>query len=221
MSIAQNWRRIRAQVPPSVVVVLACKTRSVEEVREAIAAGATDLGHNYVQEAEKMVEALGESGRQVRWHMIGPLQKNKINKALRVFDAIQTIHSFEQADAVNKRAGAMGKSVGVYLEINSGGETSKSGLPPDAHTVRPLADRIDALPHLRLEGLMTMGPWHEDPEKMRPYFRLTRTLFDSMKGDRPDFRHLSMGMSDSYGVAIEEGATMIRLGTVVFGPRIY
>lgn len=219
MTIAENWRRLRDQVPPSVTIVLACKTRTAEEVREAIEAGATDLGHNYVQEAEKMVEALGETARGVRWHMIGPLQKNKINKALRVFDVIQTIHAIEQADAVDQRAGAMGKTVGVYIEINSGRESAKSGVMPDPDAVKPLADHIDALPHLRLEGLMTMGPWHEDEEKMRPYFRLTRTLFDSVKADRPDFRHLSMGMSDSYGAAIEEGGTMIRLGTIVFGPR--
>lgn len=222
MSIQSTYREIRKTVPADVDILLACKTRTPEEVLAAIDAGATDLGHNYVQEAESMAAALGERSGAVRWHMIGPLQKNKINKALRLFDVIQTVHSFKQAQEIQKRAEAVGKHLTVYIEVNIGEESAKSGVPPEQEVLEKLAREISGLKNLRLEGLMTMGPFYDDSEAIRPYFRKTRQIFDhirSLKVPGLDLTVLSMGMSDSYRVAIEEGSTMIRLGTIVFGPR--
>lgn len=223
MSIAENYRRLREEIPGHVTIVLAAKTRMAREVAEAIEAGATDIGHNYVQEAGSMHAALGDAAARVRWHMIGHLQKNKINKALPVVDMIQTIDSARAAEAVDKRVEAAGKAaVEVLIEINSGGELSKSGLRADYDAVCGVARGVAALPHLRLRGLMTMGPFLDDPEGMRPCFRATKRIFDRLGREGiPGVRMeiLSMGMSDSYRVAIEEGSTMVRLGTIVFGPR--
>ena len=222
MSIRLAYEALRREVPDHVTILLACKSRTPEEVREVIAAGATDLGQNYVQEAEAVMASLGDGAGSVRWHMIGPLQKNKINKALRLFDVVQTVHSLKQAREIQQRAEAMGKHLSVCIEVNSAEEPAKSGVAPEEAAVLDLARGIAALPNLRLEGLMTMGPFHDDPEAIRPYFRKTREIFDRIRSRKEpgvDLTVLSMGMSDSYRVAIEEGSTMIRLGTIVFGPR--
>jgi pyridoxal phosphate enzyme (YggS family) len=155
--------------------------------------------------------------------MIGHLQKNKINKALPVVDMIQTVDSVRAAEAIDKRVEAAGKSgVDVLIEINSGGEVSKSGLRADYDAVLAVARGVASMPHLRLRGCMTMGPFLDDPEDIRPYFRATREIYDRLiEQDLPGaaMEILSMGMSDSYRVAIEEGSTMVRPGTIVFGPR--
>lgn len=222
MIAADAYRRIRDAVPDHVTVLLACKKRTAEEVAALLDAGATDVGHNYVQEAEAMVEGLGSAARKARWHMIGPLQKNKINKALRLFDMVQTVGSAEQARAISERAERIGKTVSVLIEVNSGREPQKSGIIPDEPVALELARAISAQPALRLEGLMTMGPFLDDPEGLREPFRVTRELFERLREEKipgTNLRTLSMGMSDSYEIAIEEGSTMIRLGTVVFGAR--
>lgn len=222
MSISENFLKVREKVPEHVTILLACKTRTPDEVAEVIAAGATDLGHNYVQEAEEMVEVLGDTAFQARWHMIGPLQKNKINKALRLVDVIQTVHSIKQAAAIDLRAARIDKIVSVFIEINSGRESNKSGIDPDLDEVKELAEGISECENLKLEGLMTMGPFLDDPEEIRPCFRITRDLYDQVRNlnlPGADLRYLSMGMTDSYRVAIEEGSNMIRLGTGIFGPR--
>jgi PLP dependent protein len=222
MRAAEVYRRIRAAVPEHVTVVLACKKRTAEEVAALMEAGAADLGHNYVQEAEAMIAALGPAAFEARWHMIGPLQTNKINKALGLFDAIQTVGSAEQARAISERAERAGKRISALVEVNSGREPRKSGIMPDYPAVLDLARAIAELPALRLEGLMTMGPFLDDPEGLRGPFRATRELFDRLRDENipgTEIRTLSMGMSDSYEVAIEEGSTMIRLGTIVFGAR--
>lgn len=222
MSIQATYETIRKQVPEHVTIVLACKTRTPDEIRAVIDAGATNLGQNYVQEAESMIEALGPRADAVRWHMIGPLQKNKINKALRLFDVVQTVHSPKQAREIQKRAEAVGKHLSVCIEVNIGEESAKSGVTPERDAVVKLAREISTCENLRLEGLMTMGPFYDDPEAIRPYFRKTREIYDHIRSlGEPglDLTVLSMGMSDSYEVAIEEGSNMIRLGTIVFGPR--
>jgi len=222
MSIAENYLKIRQSVPEHVTIVLACKKRTPEEVAEVIEAGATDLGENYIQEGEKMFHALGDSDHKPRWHMIGPLQKNKINKALKIFDVVQTVHSPEQAAEIDKRAQAIGKKVGVFIEINIGEESAKSGITAEYEDVKSLAEDISKLPALNLQGLMTMGPFFGDPEAIRPYFRRTKEIFDKIKALNlldTNLKYLSMGMSDSYKIAIEEGSNMIRLGTIIFGPR--
>ena len=228
MSISTNYVKIRQEIPKGVTIVLSVKTRTVEQIEEAVYAGVTDIGQNYVQEAGQMYSSLQKKAAKVRWHMIGHLQKNKINKALRIFDVIQTVDSLEKAAAIDKRVErATKKIVPVYIEINIGSEFSKAGIKPAEHKtfdeyMEKLAVDMSALSHLRLTGLMTMGPRFGDPEDVRPYFRRTRKIFERIKGiDLPnvDMKYLSMGMTNSYKVAIEEGSNMIRIGTAIFGKR--
>jgi pyridoxal phosphate enzyme (YggS family) len=230
MTIAQSYKRIRQEVPDNVTIVLAAKTRTAQEIEQAIDAGATDIGENYVQEAGKIYSDLGKKAQKVNWHMIGHLQKNKINKALKVFDVIQTIDSLENATEINNRAEKAGRHiVPVYIEINIGSEDSKAGIKPQDHEpfeqyMEQLVCQMAELCHLRIEGLMTMGPRSADPEKSRPYFRRTRKIFENLERlELPNvqMQHLSMGMSSSYKVAIEEGSNMVRLGTALFGKREY
>jgi len=228
MSISANYARIARQIPDGVTIVVSCKTRTAEEIEEVIDAGGTDIGENYVQEAGQIYSALRKKATKVRWHMIGHLQTNKINKALRIFDIIQTIDSLEKAIAVDKRVqGAGQKIVPIYIEINIGSEDSKAGIRPAEHElfeeyIEKLVRDMSDLSHLRLEGLMTMGPRFGNPEDVRPYFRRTRRIFERIKGlDLPnvDMKYLSMGMTNSYKVAIEEGSNMVRIGTAIFGKR--
>ena len=228
MSISANYARIARQIPDGVTIVVSCKTRTAEEIEEVIDAGAADIGENYVQEAGQIYSALRKKAAKVRWHMIGHLQTNKINKALRIFDIIQTIDSLEKAIAVDKRAqGAGQKIVPIYIEINIGSEDSKAGIRPAEHElfeeyIEKLVRDMSDLSHLRLEGLMTMGPRFGNPEDVRPYFRRTRRIFERIKGlDLPnvDMKYLSMGMTNSYKVAIEEGSNMVRIGTAIFEKR--
>jgi len=222
MYIVKNYQKIREEIPDNVTIVLAGKTRTMGEIEEIIAAGATDIGENYVQEAEKMYDSLGEKAKKVRWHMIGHLQKNKINKALRISDVIQTVDSLEKAVDIDKKAHVIGKQVSTYLEINIGSEMTKAGIKPEYEVVENLVRKISKLEHLNLEGLMTMGPRFGDPEDSRPYFRKTKDIFEKIRAlnlPNVNMKYLSMGMSNSYKVAIEEGSNMIRLGTVVFGER--
>lgn len=208
---------IRHSLPPGVLLVAAAKTRLPSEVRAAIHAGIKIVGYNYVQEAESMYHVIG---REVQWHMIGHLQRNKVKKAVRLFDMIETIDSVQLAEAVNSRCAIEDKVMPVLIEINSGKESNKTGVLPE--NVDKLILEIHDLPNLRVQGLMTMGPRFGNPEDARPYFMATRSAFDRLsKAGIPnvEMRHLSMGMSNSYKIAIEEGANMIRVGTKLFGER--
>lgn len=215
--IRENVRAILEALPPHIVLVAAAKSRTPEEVREAIEAGITVIGENYVQEA---AAAQAVVGRAVRWHFIGHLQTNKVRKAVAVFDLIETVDSRELGLEIDKRCREQGKVMPVFIEVNSGREPQKSGVwPEDAEA---LVHELARLPNLRVEGLMTMGPETNDPEDSRPSFRLTKEVFDRLKElaiPGTAIVALSMGMSDSYRVALEEGANIIRLGTVIFGPR--
>jgi hypothetical protein len=226
MSIAENYKHLRQLIPKDVKIVLSVKTRTVEEIEEAIDAGAANIGHNYVQEAGQMYSALQKKAVKVRWHMIGCLQTNKINKALRIFDVIQTVDSLEKAVAIDKRVEKARKEiVPVYVEINIGSEFSKAGIKPIDHEpfekyMEELARNISVLGHLRLAGLMTMGPRFGNPENTRPYFRRTKKIFERIKAlglPNVDMKYLSMGMTNSYQIAIEEGSNMVRIGTAIFG----
>jgi PLP dependent protein len=229
MSITENYQKIRSEVPSHVRIVAAAKTRTTEEVKELIEAGVTDIGENYVQEAEDIFKALDpEIVKKVNWHMIGHLQKNKINKTLPIFDLIQTVDSLELAQEIDKRVEKAGKDfISILIEINIGSEFSKYGIKPDEHEdfegyVEQLARDISLLPHIYLKGLMTMGPRFDDPEKPRPFFKRTKKIFDSLSNlnlERVEMKYLSMGMTNSYKVAIEEGANLIRIGTAIFGAR--
>lgn len=222
--IAKRFGEIRESLPDDVRLVAATKARSVDEIKEVIEAGADYIGENYTHpEATKKFEKLGDLREEVSWELIGHLQKNDINKALPIFDRIQTVESFSKAKHIDKRVEKAGKEVvSVLIEVNSGREESKYGIEPTEDSLEELVGKISRLEHLRLEGLMTMGPYTGDPEDARPYFKVTKELFEAGKDyvnddDRMDI--LSMGMSNSYRVAVEEGANMVRIGTGIFGPR--
>ncbi len=217
-AIANAVKRIRETLPPDVILVAAAKSRTAEEVRAAIRAGVSHVGHNYVQEAARMIPLISEP---VQWHMIGHLQTNKAKSAVQLFDMIETVDSWRLAQELEKRCAAIGKVMPVLIEVNSGREASKTGVLPEE--VEQLARQLSSLPHLRLQGLMTMGPRFGNPEDARPYFRITREIFERLKAaniPNTEMRYLSMGMSNSYLVAIEEGANMVRIGTLLFGERV-
>lgn len=218
-------KTIKGSLPPHVLLVAAAKTRTAAEVKTAIISGITAVGYNYVQEAETMRQALKEwetkeAPHQVQWHLIGHLQRNKVKKAVELFDVIETIDSLRIAEAVNRHCSVVGKVMPVLIEINSGRESNKTGVPPDE--VVSLVRQVAELPHVKIQGLMTMGPRFGDPEEARPYFRLTKNLFDQLAAENvpnTKMKYLSMGMSNSYEQAIEEGANIVRIGTKLFGPR--
>lgn len=215
--ITDNIAAILKELPPGVELVAAAKTRTVEEIQQAVAAGIRIIGENYVQEAEAARAAVGG---QVKWHFIGHLQRNKVRKAVPLFDMIETVDTLELAREIDKRSRNIGKIMPVLIEVNSGREPQKFGVPPE--DCEALLREIAPLPHLRVRGLMTMGPLFGDPEDARPYFSETRKVFDDMKRlalPGVEMRFLSMGMTNSYRIALEEGANLIRIGTKIFGPR--
>jgi len=207
------------ELPDGVELVAAGKTRKPEEIVEAIEAGIKIIGENYVQEAERADEMVGN---KVKWHFIGHLQKNKVKKAVRLFDMIETVDSVEMASRIDKRCAQIGKVMPVLVEINSGHEEQKSGVLPE--NAEQLVKELSVFPNIRVMGLMTMGPRFGNPEDSRPYFVETKKIFDQLKElDLPEIemQYLSMGMTNSYKVAIEEGANMVRIGTKIFGEREY
>lgn len=215
--IKERVRELLDELPPGVQLVGAAKTRTPGEILEAVEAGLKIVGENYVQEAERAFAVIGD---RVRWHMIGHLQTNKAKKAVRVFDMIETVASMKLARELDKTCGNMDKIMPILIEINSGEEDQKSGVMPEEATA--LINEVRRLRHVRIMGLMTMGPFAGDPEDSRPYFRKTKQIFDEIKTmDLPglEMQYLSMGMSNSYKVALEEGANIVRIGTRLFGER--
>lgn len=215
--IRENVLGLLAEIPEGVQVVAAAKSMRAPEVLEAIEAGITMVGENYLQESR---EVIGTIGPRVQWHFIGHVQKNKVKHVVGLFDMIETVDSYELAALVDEHARRADKTMPVLIEVNSGREPQKAGVFPEL--VPQLIERLATLANIRVQGLMTMGPFLDDPAGLRPYFRLTRELFErvaAMGLGQVQMRHLSMGMSDSYHVAIEEGATLIRIGTRIFGPR--
>lgn len=216
--IKENIRAILQELPPHVNLEAAAKSRSPQEILEAVEAGVKIIGENYVQEA---VEAFRVIGRRVQWHFIGHLQKNKVKKAMEIFDLVETVDSLKIASEIDKRCGEQGKVMAVLVEINSGREPQKFGMMPEE--AEGLVRELSQFENLRVEGLMTMGPESGDPEAARPFFQLTRELFDRLKAlhlPGVQMTRLSMGMSHSYQVAVQEGANIVRIGTRIFGPRL-
>jgi len=217
MSIKTNIEKIRKEIPKNIEIVAATKTRSIDEIKQAIEAGITTIGENYLQETEKKHEQLKE---KVKIHCIGHLQTNKVKKAVELFDMIQTVDSIKIAKEIDKRCNNINKTIPILIEINSGKEPNKDGIMPE-QAINLIKD-ISQLKNIKIKGLMTMAPYFEDPEKDRPYFRLTNELFDKVKSldiSNVDMSILSMGMTHSYKIAIEEGANMVRIGTKIFGSR--
>ena len=216
-NIKRNAEYLLKTLPPHVTLLAAAKTRTVEEVQAAYEGGIRYFGHNYVQEAQAMISDVDFSAH---WHMIGHLQRNKAGGAIELFDMIESLDSIRLANELEKRCTEQNKTIEVLIEVNSGAEEDKTGALPQDVVV--LAEAVSALPHLRLSGLMTMGPLSGEAELARPSFRKTRELFEQLQSENLSnmgMRVLSMGMSGSYLVAIEEGATMVRIGTLLFGPR--
>lgn len=202
-----------SELPPGVTLVAATKSRTPEEILEALNAGIKIIGENYVQEAEGKFAMIGN---KAKWHLIGHLQSNKAKKAVRVFDCIETVDSIDLAKAIDKECVKINKTMEIMIEVNSGRETQKAGCFPE--DVAALAQAVQALKNIKLVGLMTMGSV-EGGEELRQQFQETKELFDEIKRDTINIPYLSMGMSASYRSAIEEGANMVRLGTILFGAR--
>jgi pyridoxal phosphate enzyme (YggS family) len=200
--------------PKEIELVAVSKTVEVDRIKEAIEAGVSILGENYVQEAQKKIETLG---KPVSWHFIGHLQSNKAKHAVRLFDVIHSIDSIPLAEELDRRAEQAVRVIKVMIEVNLSKEATKFGT--DEERVLNLARRIQDLGHLSLEGLMTMPPYFDSPEMSRPYYVALRELKQKMIKEGIPLKKLSMGMSNDFEIAIEEGATYVRVGTAIFGPR--
>ena len=221
MGTAENFRAIRAELDSvardeKIILVAVTKNHGVEVMREAIDAGATDIGENRVQEA---AEKFPELNRQVTRHLIGHLQTNKVKPAVKLFDVIQSVDSVHLATALDKAAASIDKIQDVLIQVNAAREPQKSGVLLE--DLNALTEFVDAAKNLRLRGLMMIAPNLPDAEDCRPLFRQMRTLFDELKSARAAFDFLSMGMTHDYKVAVEEGANVVRVGTAIFGERIY
>ncbi len=200
--------------PSEIKLVAVSKTVEPARIKEAIGAGVSILGENYVQEAKKKIE---EIGRPVAWHFIGHLQSNKAKYAVQFFDMLHSLDSIPLAEELNRRAEQIGRVLKVMIEVNISGEATKFGT--DEGKILNLAKRILQLNHLSLEGLMTMPPYFDSPEMSRPYYIKLRELKERLVREGIPMKELSMGMSNDFEIAIEEGATYVRVGTAIFGPR--
>jgi len=224
LTIRDNLLKVREKIeraaqkagrdPKEIKLVAVSKTVEVDRIKEAIEAGVSILGENYVQEAQEKIEALG---KPVSWHFIGHLQSNKAKYAVRLFDVIHSLDSIPLAEELSRRAEQPDRVIRVMIEVNLSKEATKFGT--DEERVLNLARRIQNLGHLSLEGLMTMPPYFDSPEMSRPYYVALRELEDRMIKDGIPLKELSMGMSNDFEIAIEEGATYVRVGTAIFGPR--
>ena len=224
LTIRDNLLKVREKIeraaqkagrdPKEIKLVAVSKTVEVDRIQEAIEAGVSILGENYVQEAQEKIEVLG---KPVSWHFIGHLQSNKAKYAVRLFDVIHSLDSIPLAEELSRRAEQPDRVIRVMIEVNLSKEATKFGT--DEERVLNLARRIQNLGHLSLEGLMTMPPYFDSPEMSRPYYVALRELEDRMIKDGIPLKELSMGMSNDFEIAIEEGATYVRVGTAIFGPR--
>ncbi len=223
-SIKENYLKVTERIeraarrvgrdPKEVKLVAVSKTVEAARIKEAIEAGVSILGENYVQEAQKKIE---EIGKPVAWHFIGHLQSNKAKYAVRLFDMIHSVDSLTLAEELNRRAEQVGQVAKVMIEVNISGEATKFGT--DEEKVLSIVRGILNLGHLSLEGLMTMPPYFDLPEMSRPYYTKLRELKERMVREGVPMKELSMGMSHDFEVAIEEGATYVRVGTAIFGER--
>jgi hypothetical protein len=228
MGIAENLAEVRKRIrdsairagrnPEGIKLVAVSKTVEVKRILEAVNAGVTILGENRVQEAAKKIQDLRfkiqdskfEGQSSVEWHMVGHLQKNKAKVAVQLFDLIHSVDSVELAERLNKYALQIDKRQRILIQVKLSEEETKHGIPEKG--LKELVERVQTLNYLNLEGLMTLPPYFEDPEKVRPYFQRLRELRDEMEGLGYRLPELSMGMSHDFEVAIEEGATMVRIG---------
>jgi PLP dependent protein len=227
VNVTANYRQILGRIEEAAAkavrdvsqirLLAAAKSQSVEAIRTAIEAGVALIGENYVQEAQEKKRQLGDLAE---WHMIGHLQRNKAKAAVDVFEVIESVDSVALARELDKEARKRGKVVRVFVEVKLGGEESKSGVAQE--NVASFLREAAQLSCLRIEGLMTVPPFRENPEDVRPYFRALYDLREKLNElhlPNVELRELSMGMTHDYTIAIEEGATIVRVGTALFGPR--
>jgi len=216
--IKENLESIKATIPKGVLLVAVTKTRSVEEINEAIQLGVTDIGENKVQEILEKYERVSP----VRWHLIGHLQTNKVKQIIDKVYLIHSVDSFHLAAEINKRAAQAGIMMRILIQVNAAEEESKFGIP-SGETEALIRDILAQCPQLIIQGLMFIAPF-DDPQNVRGYFNDVKRQFDQLKKikhPRMDFQVLSMGMSNDYEVAIEEGANLVRVGSAIFGTRNY
>lgn len=227
MSIAENLKTIEKRIvqaasrtkrdPGQIKLVAVSKTIAIPLIREGIEAGIKILGENRVQEAKEKIESLGKI---VEWHMIGHLQRNKVKYIIDLFDMVHSVDSLPLAQEINKEAMKHNRNMKVLIQVNVAGEETKSGLAPE--DLVPVLKQMTSLTHISIQGLMTMPPFFADPEQVRPFFRRLRQLVEEVEREGIEgvsMEELSMGMSHDFEVAIEEGATMVRIGTAIFGSR--
>ncbi len=227
VDVAENYRRIMDRIseaaikskrsPEAVRLLAAAKAQSVEVIRMGIAAGVSLIGENYVQEAQRKKNEISDV---VEWHMIGHLQRNKTRAAVELFDLIETLDSLALARELDREGRRRGRIIRAFVEVNVAGEDSKSGVAKDR--LEELIRGLGEFSHLKIEGLMTVPPFRENAEEIRPYFKELRGLqysLNALSVANVDLKELSMGMTHDYRVAIEEGATIVRIGTALLGPR--
>jgi pyridoxal phosphate enzyme (YggS family) len=226
MSLRENLERIKEKIrvkselvgrdPQKITLVTVTKTVEADRVEEAIAAGVNIIGESRVQEAKEKYEKV-ES--RVIWHLVGHLQRNKAKDAVKIFDLIHSVDSAKLAKEIDKQARKVGKIQKILIEVNVSGEESKYGLSPEG--VIPFLQEVSGLPNIKVEGLMTMAPLYENPEDCRPCFKKLKELVEKVKTENiknVEMTYLSMGMSNDFEVAIEEGSNMVRIGRAIFGP---
>lgn len=225
MSIKENLEKISEKIrvksqlvgrdPQEITLVAVTKTVEVDRIEEAIASGANIIGESRVQEAK---EKYAKVDNRVIWHLVGHLQRNKAKDAIKIFDLIHSVDSAKLAKEINKQARKVGKIQKILIEVNVSGEESKYGLRPEE--VITFLKEVSGLSNIKVEGLMTMAPLYENPEDCRPYFRKLRELTEEVRAENiknVETVYLSMGMSNDFEVAIEEGSNMVRIGTAIFG----
>lgn len=220
MSITQNYNSLLTEVKtlnPQAEIVVVTKTQPIESTLEAIEAGATILGENRIQEAEDKFPRLPSS---ISKHLIGHLQKNKVNKAVKLFDLIETVDSYPLAEKINQACEKLNKSMPIFIQVNTSEEEQKSGIEPEK-TVE-LIKKCAQLKHIQITGLMTIAKLSQDSEEQRKCFQSLKLLYNKviqLNIKNVELKHLSMGMSNDYQIALEEGSTLVRIGTGIFGKR--
>jgi len=227
IDVAANYRKVLDSIAEAtaksrraagqVKLLAATKSQSIELIRAAVDAGVTLIGENYVREAAGKKPRIDEA---IEWHMIGHLQRNKVKAAVDLFDVFESLDNLPLARELDKEGQKRNKVIRVFVEVNLGGEESKTGV--NESEAASLVQQVASLSHLRVEGFMSVPPYREDPEEVRPYFRKLRLLQEKLgeiRSPRLELRELSMGMSHDYKVAIEEGASIVRIGTALFGAR--
>ncbi len=215
--IKENVKRLLGELPEGVTLLAAAKERRADEISEALKAGIRIIGENYLQDTLMVISEVKE---KAEWHFIGHLQTKKVKKVIDIFDMIESVDSLRLAKEIERYCKRRDKIMPILIEVNSGEENQKYGVAPK--DVAQLIREISSFSYIKIMGLMTMGPRFGDPEESRPYFRKTREIFEQIKDlhlPNIEMKYLSMGMTNSYEIAIDEGANLVRVGTKIFGER--